>query len=697
MNPFPLPQPTDESASRSSQARFSMVSHWAHLFTDTLFILPAVLIPLAFTTNNTNTIIIKETFYQFSILGWLLAWPLLDYLDRKEGRDPFTLAIPRSIWIGFALLLGGFFISAYLNSGLEKSKYEFFRWLTYITTSVITIFFLVQRRRLNLFLTATLATSGVVSVYALFQMIGADFFDWPLFEWESEKTRRVCSSLGNPDFLAGYLIGLIPLTLCLTFIKTGSLRKWMAFTLVLQMMAMIFSYSRGGWIATYLILILFMAAFIYLNWIYDPVLIPIRLSTKALFASLGLYLLMGLVALLLWWDQITVALFRLSKFSEGASITSRFLFYQGAWNMLMEHPLSGVGLGNFSQFFHAYRPQELSLFLSFKDFHLDHAHNEILEIAAETGLVGILLYGGLFLLVTGYVWKTLLTCRSRENLILLGLWMSLLGIQLHNLVTVTLRHTPTAYLYWALLGITVGYTALCHPPRKVTRSWLPRWIYLGIPLAVVALYSNASNYYVGDRYLRKGLDEIQAAAKAPTVGTIKKHLSAALIALHKGESHSPYREGAYFWKGLAYNRALDFPQGIAAYQTLEARHPNFPSTHMNIAVTYLKQMEFLARHKYTNLPKEAPQFEYLGRQCALEAIPWMERAMADEPSQPLYYRILGRCYYTLGELGKARNLFITGLQKAEGKQTEEMIETIADMQQYLQWINRIESQQAATQ
>jgi putative inorganic carbon (hco3(-)) transporter len=670
---------------------------------DILFIAPILLIPLVFTNFNTNTIVIKETIFHLSAIALVLAFSLFLAVKREPPAHP---GIPTAILATLMSLLVYFSISSFLFTQHPQSQYEFSRWFTYILFALLSMQYAQRQQSLSTFLFWTLFVSGIVSLYAIVQTFGFDFFEWPLFEWEAKNQRRVCASLGNPDFLAGYLIALIPVTSILVIMKKGIWRALLILLLLLQVAAMIFSYSRGGWVSLYLTFMILLSSFMYINWVYDPAIIQWKFNVKNVCLSLGLYLLTGLVVLILWWDKIQAAMFRLAKFGEGASVATRPMFYKGALSMWMDAPIFGKGLGMFAHHFQHYRPKELTKYLSFKDFAVDHTHNEFLEILSETGLVGLLLYATLLILVTRFVWKTMLRIRTQESLILLGLWCGLFGILFHNLFTVTLRHTPTAFLFWLYLGVLVGYATSLQPIAPSPKTLLHGLLLCLLPLALLYLFPATIRHYQGDRYIREGYEnlrpvlaakEIMEERQIPYTPQIliqpnRAYLTQALLALHKGQVLSPYREKAYYWQGLAYHLSFDYPQGIAAYKKLDRLHTNFVSTQYNIATMFLKQTSFITQTAQNGLPESAPIFDYLGAQCVHETIAWIKQALDDDPTLPLYYRVLGRCFYFLGELDKAEIYYRQGIEYAKDRTDDESIISMHDMNYYLSLIAEIKKQ-----
>ena len=83
------------------------------------------------------------------------------------------------------------------------------------------------------------------------------------------------------------------------------------------------------------------------------------------------------------------------------AIIERLAHWQAAVEMIRAHPWLGIGFGNYAAAYPAYAlirwPNPLG-----------HAHNIYLNMAAETGLIGLLLYLLLWIVIglqTGRAWR----------------------------------------------------------------------------------------------------------------------------------------------------------------------------------------------------------------------------------------------------------------------------------------------------
>jgi putative inorganic carbon (HCO3(-)) transporter len=193
------------------------------------------------------------------------------------------------------------------------------------------------------------------------------------------------------------------------------------------LMAVIFSWSRGAWLS-----LAAAAAVLVLFW-------PQKLWQGALLLAVGAGLLLGGSQVGLVPASVTE---RITSFSEdlrfgdvrGEDITDenyavleRLAHWQAALGMAQDQPWFGVGFGN-------YEPAYADYALINWPYPLGHAHNYYLNLLAETGIVGLLAYVGMW---TAVFWQTIRVIRRSDGwqrgvaLGLLGVWTAL---TVHHLV-----------------------------------------------------------------------------------------------------------------------------------------------------------------------------------------------------------------------------------------------------------------------
>jgi tetratricopeptide (TPR) repeat protein len=233
------------------------------------------------------------------------------------------------------------------------------------------------------------------------------------------------STLGNWNFLGVYLAASLVIGA-----RIGGV--WPSLVNVILLVAMLFCRSRGAWLALGAVSLLWFVIFgdrLLRRW-------PIRVV-----AVISLLVVAGSLA----WPYA----------HRQWQTDVRPMIWNATLRMIVSQPLVGHGLGTYVSVYPRYRlPQ---YFLRPKATNVtDHAHNELLEIAAEQGFPGLAARLWLWGLV---VWCGLRASRSangREASAILGLSGAALVFMLHGLVDVDLRHLPNQTLLWLLMGLLVG-------------------------------------------------------------------------------------------------------------------------------------------------------------------------------------------------------------------------------------------------
>ena len=136
---------------------------------------------------------------------------------------------------------------------------------------------------------------------------------------------------------------------------------------------------------------------------------------------------------------------RLATFATATSeqsVSERFLMWKSAIHAIEDHPLTGVGFGNYEA---AYR--EKYMLDEAKERLQGHAHNVYLQFWAETGLPGLILFCGLFGYILYWSW------RRAKNFYALIIFSSTLGLMLYGLTDYTFASFSAMRVYWLLLGI----------------------------------------------------------------------------------------------------------------------------------------------------------------------------------------------------------------------------------------------------
>lgn len=134
-------------------------------------------------------------------------------------------------------------------------------------------------------------------------------------------------------------------------------------------------------------------------------------------------------------------------------IGTRVLVYRFAWGLFAEHPLLGIGGGNWPLAV-ASAPLGVSRF-----WFRTHAHSLPLQIAVEVGVIGLVLAAVTLFSPLWVAWRRLASAADEWRGVVYGAMAGVLGLLAHNLVHYFLRDAVDGILTGLLLGLAVAASA----------------------------------------------------------------------------------------------------------------------------------------------------------------------------------------------------------------------------------------------
>jgi putative inorganic carbon (HCO3(-)) transporter len=243
---------------------------------------------------------------------------------------------------------------------------------------------------------------------------------------------RMTGPYENPGDLAAYLLVVIPFVAMQLAAAGGRTRVAVAALLALLVGCMIRVDSQGAWFGLLGSL---------------PVLALAERRLRIVLAVCG-----GLFVLAAgWWVYANGRLEQVLTFSE-VGMQDRRVMWQAGWRMFVDRPWFGHGLNTFMQ--------------NYLDYWVGgermprYAHNCYLQMAAETGVVGL----AAFVAVLGWLgafWARGLRLIDRSDprrWTVLGLASGLAGFALQAFVDTSFYSLRQAALFWTLAGLATGLT-----------------------------------------------------------------------------------------------------------------------------------------------------------------------------------------------------------------------------------------------
>jgi O-antigen ligase/tetratricopeptide (TPR) repeat protein len=362
--------------------------------------------------------------------------------------------------------------------------------LTILLFYLLALYGIKRRKQIHEIILGLLVLGTLISLYALFQLAtGQEYILW----WKNTSNPKVATgTFIDRNHLAGFLSMLICLGIGYIWAlgkeeghrfrgkrslyirieewakSIGVRRIILLLSVALMMAALLATASRGGALSL-LAGLIFMVGLILARFIkYRNAYI--------------LILMLSVVCMYVSYVAIERVMERFQHFKP--AFLERMAIAQQTYEMGKDFPHTGTGLGTFEFIFPMYQKTNI-------DTLLDYAHNDWMQLFAETGWVGILMIGGGFIWLMG---SSIAIWRRRRDPFSVGIGLGGLGavvcIAIHSLSEFNL-HLPANDLLLALI-LALLYIALHseihrgeeHFSYKKKLLKCPFWI--GIFTAIIA-------------------------------------------------------------------------------------------------------------------------------------------------------------------------------------------------------------------
>jgi len=378
------------------------------------------------------SIALVESLAGFSIFAWLVK----KFIQRKTLKD-----FPKTNFLFWPVM---FYFSACLLSSIFSSNQALsFRHLILKTTEYLLIFFIAAEKADKKFLRniviVLIVSASLVGIDGIFQY----FTGWDFFRGRTPVILgRVNGPFTVPTDFAAYLVSLLPLVTCICFLRFKKI--WVRFILIaltaIIFVSIILSASRSSWIA----LILAMP----LGCIF--------LGKKKVIKIISLIILLIFISLLFRPD---IAKGRITELFNKESRTHMFCdrpyLLETGYNMFLDRPVLGQGLGTFMYNYTRFTP-----FVKNNPYGEGpyYAHNCFLQIASETGLIGLLA----FLLIVAWLYIVSLRALNKINregfyyYAFAGLNIGIFAYLVSSFFDTNLYSLPLAVLFWLMLGLVTA-------------------------------------------------------------------------------------------------------------------------------------------------------------------------------------------------------------------------------------------------
>ena len=451
----------------------------------------------------------------------------------------------------------------------------------------------VRERRFFVYLFNGVTIVGLaILAYAILQYKG---FDIAALRGKTIGTTPTAgvSTLGNVNFVGEYFAIIINFSLFL-FLGSITLAGDTAYALSTLMLfaSLILARSRSGWIS--LTIAVTASILLMIRYMMGSRSRPyLRRVWRKLFVLFILAVIVFFMAnrLMPFTDELT---FELKTLFAGAPLKTniqRIFIWQCTLNMILDYPVTGVGVGNFKIEYPRYRSLAEREIAGGRT-RIERTHNDYLQIAAETGVFGLAAFLWVIVLSlhnsrkvlrsrTGSMWKA-------TTVALTGGLIAILTNALFNFPL--LNPSPSVY-FWAIVGSlallsTSGALNQNRIDPNVIRMALRNFaaraglVMAGLAILCASLVNQGKDL-ISDYQLQRGREHYYFTRWREAVDSFTKALS-----------YSPNNRITHHYLANTYNLLGEHERAVEEYGVTLTLHPNYEAAHYGLGSAFLAMKRF---------------------------------------------------------------------------------------------------------
>lgn len=610
-----------------------------------IFVLPLLMWPGLSDYNYTKSIAALAMISGLLILWGLSAW----------RRPSWRIHIPWVLIPAAGLLLAG--ILSLIQATNVRVVIQSLTLLAYFVLLLWMIANIVRDQRdVQWILVSLLASASLAALYGVLQYYGL----LPGLPGET-GTNAILSTMGNRNHLGGFLLYLFYPAIILLVRSKSQWAKALTFVAIASLFAVLLLVEQT---ATRIAFALVTVA-LGVGWAIFRPSKPLRNNR---------WWLLGLACVVVIMSVFTILQSPIEspeEMWENNSGDQRTLFWWIGAGMFMDHPITGVGLGNYKLNFIPSRASLLATprgqVLSGAVTSAVQAHNDVVQIGAELGIIGlIMLFGSLGTLAVS-LWVRLKQSSKRDRIALLLLTAGIAAFLAHSLVSFPAHVVGSSLelIVFCGLALSIAYGTSMSCTWEL-RGWKARGVHLvfivvGLTVSTFALADVRANWL-----MERGIDQVQTGLFATGESTLRRSLAL---------DYAPRQ--TYYYLAIAQIQLGKLDEAEDSLEKCLTRFIDDASllNYANLLVnTGQSERAFepldllLASHPRDDIE---PRALYLRALAISEtgdperAILLIEELIANNPRYETPHIGLGSVYESLDRIEEARSTYDEGLKKVE--------------------------------
>lgn len=372
------------------------------------------------------------------LLALLIIFYLLLLICSKEERvcfvkfikDFFIDKTSLSIFLLFIVMA----VSVTYASDKKLAVSETTRFLSYMCLFFIIKYKVSSSEEYHMLINSYLLTSILLCLFGIYQFFtGAGLNEKFIIKYDYGVNIKIASTLSNPNNFAAYLLLCVfPVFMLFIYEKQKKYKLIYLLIFILTTVNIVLTFSRN-------VLIGFGIGILVLILIYSKKLLAVFVP---------------LVASALCIPQIRI---RISEVGESSLNISRIKLWKTALLMFRDHPVFGVGNGNYAAEYNTYVYRYPQLYCGFKTY---PAHNTYLKILSELGIVGEIVFITMIIFLVLRLYKFI---KNSDDMYFkhfyTGFFASVLAFLFMNISDNFFFVPKTTTYFWMIVSVFMG---LCY-------------------------------------------------------------------------------------------------------------------------------------------------------------------------------------------------------------------------------------------
>lgn len=535
------------------------ISAWCDRTIITSIYAVALLTPFIFTWINSELFEFNKMLFVYAIAIIVIGASVVKMIIHKKWLIQNTVFdIPMGLFVGSSVLSTVFSIHPYTSFWGYYSRFNggLASILAYTAIFYIAVSTLKRKHLPALLITLVISLFGS-SLYAFPEHFGYSPSctlirgEFNATCWRQDVQLRVFGTFGQPNWLAAYIVLLLPLALVLPVAsKKAPIQVLAATTALLSYPTLLFTKSRSGFLGFAIGMLIFAVGLFFIFFKLFRSKIPSQEKIRKLVyvgAACGFLLFTSLLFGTQYspsWSQIMQSSQTEQVVSDASEMPGeaveqeaqpvnrlevggtdsgeiRMIVWKGAIDVWRRYPLLGSGVETFAYSYYLDRPVAHN-HVSEWDFLYNKAHNEFLNLLATTGIVGVFSY---VLLLSWFCVTTIVVATKRmrstvatnlqstqavqDSLILVAMLAGVVALSISNFLGfATVAVTVVLYLFFVIAQLLITNKEEKNDREQEKVLEFSIWQKIGIGVAILAtllLLLGMRNRWQADWYYNEGL------------------------------------------------------------------------------------------------------------------------------------------------------------------------------------------------